>query len=184
MATMEKSTGFQVSVKTDISDELAAVAYLTMQHQELLPVIFYEGVPGLKWFLQWFAAVDAQIFGCFATPAGGGGDPVLAGLGWFIGIKELNGVRRADIGMVFFREWQIENLPAEWCQEMIDFGFHRLGLDAIYGATPELNRAACMFSVRMGFHQAGPIPMACSWKGKACGLIMSTMTRDMWSQEK
>lgn len=171
--------GYQLTVSTRIGDDLAAVAYLTLKQQGLLRVVFYEGEPSLKWFLEWFQTNDSVILGCFAT-ALGSTTPVLAGLGWLTSICERNGVKRSEIGMVFFREWQHGSLPAEWCDQMIDFSFEQLGMSAIYGTTPEANRAAVKFSKQMGFDQFGPIPYGCTWKGKPCGTIQSVMTRAMW----
>jgi RimJ/RimL family protein N-acetyltransferase len=63
---------------------------------------------------------------------------------------------------------------------MIAWSFDQLKLDALYGTTPERNRAAVRFSEKLGFELHGPLPNYCTWEGELCAAWISAMTKARW----
>ena len=177
-----------LTVKSDIGEDLLAVAYLRMKTEQLLQMVFWEKAPTLKSFLEWCAAPNSVIVGCFTeTDRSNVGSPPLielAGLGWLTGITMRGGKRRADAGEVFWRETQAAGLTSQFGRLLLDFAFEEVKASTIYGITPVRNVAAVRFMRHCGFESFGPIPELCCWMGETCDGYISAMTFANWARRK
>ena len=168
-----------------IDDTQLAWLYLQAKAEGLLEKFFYQGVPDLRWFLDysrkpenlWLLALKGN---CPYLDS----DPLqIAGLGYINSITEASGCRKGEVGMLYTREYQ-GWFAKEATGFMIDYCFDKngAGLDVLYGTTPHPNRAALIFSRRMGFEQFGPIPEYAAWEGKPCGAIIDVLTKKRWAE--
>ena len=159
--------------------DVLAYAFLRLTQEGLRDVVFYDQ-PGITVveYLVWCASIN--VLGCYIRRPLVDSPPVLVGLGFINKLTEINGYRRGEVGMFFFREYWGRKLTQEFCEKMLDWCFQDANLDAVYGISPVNNRLAVAFSRRMGFHQVGPIPKFCTWKGKPADGMISVMTREEW----
>jgi RimJ/RimL family protein N-acetyltransferase len=107
----------------------------------------------------------------------------LAGLGWLHNIKTRNGCRYADVGEVFWREYQAMGITLDMGKALLDFAFNECSMDAIYGITPEKNVPAVRFMKASGFTSFGPIPGLCCWRGVECAGYLSVLTEESWGNK-
>ena len=175
-------------VRSNIGEELLAVAYLRMQAEGLLQQMFWQAAPSLREFLDWCHSPGTIVIGAFieiqrptldAAP-----EVELAGLGWVHSVRVRNGARYADAGEVFWRKFQAMGCTLEMGRLMLDFAFQEVKVDALYGITPEKNIPAVRFMKHCGFQAFGPIPGLCCWNGQECGGYMSVLTRAAWEAKK
>jgi RimJ/RimL family protein N-acetyltransferase len=171
---------YSLETYSEIGEDLVATAYLRLKAEGLLPIVFYQGPISLAGFLDWYRNPTSKFLGCFARPDLDKSKLELCGLGWIQSISTVGGVKRGETGMVFFRNWQSHGYPREWTRQMLDFSFGPLGMDYLYGTTPEENVVAVRFSRQMGFRQFGPIPGYCNWNGQPSGAIISAMSKEEW----
>ena len=181
-----KEVGAKLTVATDIGESLLGVAYLKMESQGLLSMVFWEKTPSLKGFLEWCAQPTRIICGCFTHTdrSNVGAEPLveLAGLGWITSIRERNGARRGDVGEVFWRETQAAGQTSEFGRLLLEFSFGPCKMSTLYGITPEKNIPAVRFMRHMAFQPFGPIPSLCCWNGEECGGFLSALTKERWLQ--
>lgn len=183
--------GAVLELRRDIGDEMLAVAYFRMKSEGLLATVFYDCYPaiGLRDFLEWHQKII--YLGCFARRL----DPILdkgpelAGLGWINKQSEVNGFRRGEVGMVFWKEWRNHHrphIPTEFCEQLLDFCFDKDGanLDIVYGASPVFNRASVRFGESIGFKVEGTISGLAAWYGKPCPAVVMSLSREEWLQRK
>lgn len=175
----------QLFIKTGLTEELLAAAYLLLQRDGLLDTVWYNGAPGLSDFLRWHRDKDKLYLGAFVRPTLDAGDSELhlAGLGWLWSIQGPPGGRKAEVGFAYLKEHHGTRIPEELTRQMIQYCFDDLEMDALYGTTPEPNKLAIRFSKRLGFSQVGPLPAYCTWHGQPCGAIISYMSRAQWEQQ-
>ena len=180
-------TQTRLFVKPNIGDDMIAVAYLRMKAEGLIPVIFYEGDPGLRWFLDWFHRTDTVCYGCFLSPRVDTGEnqTQLCGLLWVDTIITLaSGHKKANSGVMFFRDYQKGNLPLQFGELVLDAVFSDLKIDVLWGTTPVPNRIAKLFTMRLGYKYLPPCPMFCSWEGKVCDAAVCYLTKQMWQEQR
>ena len=176
-----------IKIRSEIGQSLLAVAYLRMEQEGFLPMVFWDKVLDLREFLDWCAKPNMVVAGCFVETPGPTLDapPViqLAGLGWIYNIKDRNGCRYADVGEVFWREYQSMGVTFDLVKALYQFAFGPCKITALYGITPEKNIAAVRFMKRCGFQAYGPVPGLCCWYGEECGGWLSVLTRDAWVEK-
>jgi RimJ/RimL family protein N-acetyltransferase len=177
-AERDNRRGRELFVASEISESLLATAYLLMEKEGLLETVFYESIPSLSTYLSWLQNKTSRYLGCFIRPTLDVDDVRLAGLSWLWDIRGPVGGRRCECGMVFFREWQRDHIPEELTEKTMDYAFGPCGIDVLYGITPVRNRAAILFSRRMGFKQTAPLPMYGSWHGEPEDVVMSFLTKE------
>ena len=173
-----------LKIRTDIGDELLAVAYLRMQQEELLPMFFWEKPPTLRAFLDWCAQPNSVVVGVFLetiAPTLDAPKVELVGLGCIHSIRSMGGKRHGDTSEVFFREFQAMGITGEAGRALLRFAFTECKMDALYGITPCKNLAAVRFMRWVGFKAFGPIPELCCWDGENCDGWISVLTRSMWT---
>ena len=164
------------------------MAYLRMQAEGLLNQMFWQKAPTLREFLDWCESPGTVVIGCFMETIAPTLDAPpqieLAGLGWVHSVRVRNGVRYADAGEVFWRQFQAMGVTLEMGRLMLDFAFEEVKADTLYGITPEKNIPAVRFMRHCGFQAFGPIPGLCCWKGQECGGFMSVLTKEAWQEAK
>ena len=177
-----------IRVRTDVGQSLLAVAYLRMEQEGLLSMMFWEKAPELRAFLEWCEQPNSIVVGCFVETPGPTLDApatiVLAGLGWLQNIKTRNGCRYADVGEVFWREYPAMGITLDMGKALMEFAFEECRMDAIYGITPEKNIPAVRFMKNSGFTAFGPIPGLCCWKDVECDGYLSVLTKESWGERK
>jgi RimJ/RimL family protein N-acetyltransferase len=173
-----------IKIRSEIGGSLLGVAFLRMEQEGLLPMMFWEKAPTLRTFLEWCEQPNSIVAGCFVERPGptldAPPDIRLAGLGWLHNIKTRNGCRYADVGEVFWREYQAMGMTHDMGKSLLDFAFNECQMTAIYGITPEKNIAAVRFMKNSGFTAFGPIPWLCCWQGVECGGYLSVLTKETW----
>lgn len=146
-----------------------AYAYLRLEHEKILPIVFYQEVPTVSWWMEW--AKKSLVLGCYRGPD-------LVGLGWVNVIDKMQGGHiKAEVGVAFFRK---ENDPLNFSRIMIEWIFDRLHLDSVYATTPAPNRAARLHLKRLGFDLFGPIPGYVEWEGRLEAIYIGVVTREKW----
>jgi RimJ/RimL family protein N-acetyltransferase len=172
--------GRELFVASDIGENLLGAAYLRMVHEGLLDMMFWLSAPTLRGFLDWACSrKDVVVIGSFvADPSQGTVE--LAGLGWVREIQVRNGKKYADVGELFFRQYQSMGVTRDLASLMLDFAFEQVGVSALYGLTPRPNVAALRFMRAVGFEHTAEIPELAAWNGQNCPAVISWMTKAMW----
>jgi RimJ/RimL family protein N-acetyltransferase len=156
-----------------LTDELLAYAYLRFKEEKLLPYVFYEGDPGLKWFINEFQRLD--VLGCFKREQGG--NLALAGLCWLNAKVDVGRVFcKAEAGQGFFSRFHNRREPPIWGKLAAKYAFTALGVNILFGTTPVRNRAAIIAAKRIGFQVLCEIPSYTAWEGKPCAVALSYLT--------
>lgn len=176
--------GLELFISTEIGEDLLAAAYLMMKHDGLLETVFYESVPPLWLFLSWATNPNSKFIGCFVRPTLDVDAVEMAGLGWLWQMGGVPGAMKAETGMVFLKKWQHSGIPVELAEKMLDCSFGPLGRDVLYGVTPVRNRAALLFSRKLGFKQTEPLPKYGSWHGEPTDIVMSYLEKGTWLEKK
>lgn len=171
--------GGALSIVPNPPEDWLAAAWLKFKEAGLLPIIWHERVPTLRWFLEW-AADKRNIIYAGLFHGDGESDVSLCGLGWCLSLTPLGEQFKADVGMAFFPEWQHDNIPAELAEMMIDDAFQCRNMVLMVGATPIKNPAATHFIHKVGFHRVGVIPNYTTWEGKLCDAVISSLTLEDW----
>lgn len=166
-----------------LDDITLAVAYMRLFEEDLLKVVWYQGVPTLKDFLA--THTDGRtVLGCFyheedAPP----NSAVLCGLGWVGHKSVMHGYSKAETGMVFFHK----NIPdkAKKSRElfgklMLKYFFDHNDIDCLFGTTPEPNRLALKYAQKLGFSLHGPIPDFVTWQGQPTAAWVSHLSKAEW----
>lgn len=167
-----------------VSDELLATAYLRLRQEGLLRYIFYAGEPSLYWFLDRYAKTKStEVIACFKEDENRKLEMV--GLSWFNSREKVaNLYDKAECGNAYFRKFHNYLDTTKAARLMTEFSFRYLGIDALFGCTPEKNRAAMLLAKRVGFEVWGPVPMYTAWEGEPCGAWISCLTRARWEELK
>lgn len=181
--------GLRLHIIARPSEELLATAYLTFKHQGMAETVWHQGhTPLLSEFLKWGSQSNNCIYACMVEKLGEE-SIILAGLGFTVSItpvsfEEGKQEMKAEVGMAFFKEFQRDGLPEEFCEMCIDHGFESLNLLAMYGTTPMPNRVARFFHAKCGFTDIGVFPHYTSWQGKVCDASITVLTREEWAKSK
>lgn len=165
-------------VASEIGEDLLGAAYLRLKHEGMLEMMFWLSAPGLRDFLKWACERnDVVVIGAFVETDG---IVELGGLGWVREIQVRNGKKYADVGELFFRQFQSMGVTRQLAGLMLDFAFEQVGVAALYGVTPRPNVAAIRFMKSVGFGHTCEVPEFAAWMGQNCPAVISWMTRQMW----
>jgi RimJ/RimL family protein N-acetyltransferase len=192
LAQQVNSLKSQLLLKSAIGDSLLATAYLRFEIEGQLHHIYHRSVPSLREFLDYHLNPRNVWLACMIRPILDNGEPdetriALAGLGWINTITDVTPdgkYKKAEVGMAFFREYQKRGIAGEFTEMLTDYAFDIPGVEALFGTTPEPNRAALIFGRRMGFTQLPPLPLYTCWEGKPCAAIVSYLTKDSWMNRR
>lgn len=166
------------------SAEVLAAAFLQFGHDKLLDVIWYSAPVTLLGFLDWAREPQNIVYaGMFQK---NGADQVeICGLGWINQKTPIgDGKFKAEVGMGFVRAWQLENIPRDTCELIMDDGFKTEDIAVMYGTTPVPNHAATRFVGKVGMRTVGIAPRFVSWQGKPCDALISAVTKEDWFHER
>jgi hypothetical protein len=157
------------------SESMLAFAFVRFEHEDLLRWIFYEGVPSARNFISYL--MERETLACYRQrPDSPGAE--LCGLGWLVLSDQLtNPFRKGEIGIGFFKG---QKDIRRFGEIMTTWAFDNLKVSAIYGTTPEPNRAALAYIRRLGFEMFGPVPNFCTWEGKPVAAWISAITKEKW----
>lgn len=151
-------------------------AFYRFQDEGLLPIIFYEGVPTLAWFLETYKELPVLAAVKVDRAAG---EYHIRGLGW-INTQAMPGDhRKGEVGMAFHRGGDSKETKI-LTSLMIEWAFKELKMDVLFGTTPVKNRATVRFMRHIGFDVHGPLPDYCTWQETPCGCWVSSLTQRQW----
>ncbi len=170
-------------ISPGLTDKMLCQLYLAWEAEGTLPVIFHQkgGVPSLLDFMLEYLDPKQATLGCWRQNEAGTWE--LVGCMWVNHFFEIGaGFRRADVGMGFLREHTVGAQAVRFAQLGIEWSFDHLDVEVLGGMTPANNRAAVIFSRKLGFDVCGPIPAAVSWKGELAEGYLSTMTKQRWAE--
>jgi RimJ/RimL family protein N-acetyltransferase len=168
-------------IATDVGEELLATAYLLLQKDNLLGVVFYERVPQLSEFLSWLKRGDSFYFAAFARHVQSG-TCELAGIGWLWNVSPYEIGRRADAGIVFLRKFWGGGVPEEITGQMLDWAFTTGRIETIYMVTSASNRLLQRFTRALGFTHYGPLPNWGLYQGKPGSAVMGVLEKKKWTR--
>lgn len=166
---------------TDIvTDEMLAMAYMQFKFEGLLSSIFTENEPSLAWFIDRFTKGKGTEMLSLTSRNHMGSEENIA-LAWLnsrtsVGSK----FDKMETGFAFYSRYHALKYTVPATQLAIEFAFRFLGIDSMFGTTPEHNRGAIAVARRAGFQMFGPIPHFTLWHGEPCGVMISSMTRERW----
>lgn len=165
-----------------------AVIYMRAKREGLFEAFFNldPKPPELNEFLLWSMDTKTVTFAAYLKTPG----ESLTGLAP-IGMGKLGalypmgeGKTKAEVSMLFFREYQRRAWTIPACQVMIEMIFDNAPttkIDRVFGSTPEQNRASLRFMKAIGFqHLKEPIPGYSVYAGKSTGLYVSWLTAERW----
>jgi len=170
----------QLVVTEKVSDEVLATAYMRFKQEGLLEYIFYEHVPTLTWFMNWFTWPTVDVLACLKKEEDG--SMKLAGLTWLNSRIKIGSWTKAEVGHAYFREFQNGRDTIRWSRLSISYVFNFLAVDALFGVTPEPNKSAVRASRKIGFEVTGPVFYGyTTWKGDPCRVYISSVDKATWS---
>ena len=173
----------EIFVASDIGEDLLATAYLRMKVEGIIETYYHVQVPPLSEFLSYHNGQDRgyHYLGAFLRPTVG--QPAeFIGMGWLWNVMGKPGSRKGEVGMMFFRKWQVHRIPIKAMRLMLDYCFDVAKCDIVVGTTPIKNRAALVFDKRLGFTQLPPIPNFTMFQGEPCDAVISYLTAKQWRQ--
>lgn len=185
MGLYEKSVqingvGVTIHIAAKPPEHILAHAWLLLKQQDLLDTIWHVNPITISGLFEWAADPKNMIFTCLMQTAGSE-EVKIVGLGWINTLTRVGDHQyKAEVGMGFLREGQVHNLPAEFCEMMLDWGFENLEMVVAYGTTPVKNHAAIAFTKKMGFETIGIAPDYSTWKGEPVDCLLTVMTHDRW----
>jgi RimJ/RimL family protein N-acetyltransferase len=167
------------------TQDVLGASYLRFKQEEILEMFFHEDEKPREMlsFLTWAMEKDGFPLGAYLRrpntdvieTIGLGKVSIPRTMGW--------GYSKAEVCMLFFREYQVRSLTLPACQMFLEQIFDRLTVDVLFGTIPEHNRASVRFMKSIGFeHQDGPVKNFTTWKGKICGAMISQLTRERWGE--
>ncbi len=169
----------ELLVTSALTDRLLAQAYFRYEEEGLLPVIFYQGVPTLKQFLDEHLEPGRRIaIGCFREMPDGPAE--FCGLGWVFGAAKMGDFLKAECGMAFFKRQSNKKDNLLFGRLMLRLFFDCYGIHVIFGTTPEPNKLALRYSQKLGFDLIGPVPDLATWNGELCPAWVSHMSREQF----
>jgi RimJ/RimL family protein N-acetyltransferase len=164
------------------NEEALIAIYKRLKAEDLWDIVFHEdaGVTLLK-FMNFFCEGRALLQILAITDAKGYIEPI--GVSWVGDITTCAGILTRGIGsFLFFKEYQKPMYTDQFSEMILDYWFNALKLDIIVGVTPEPNRAALIYVKRAGFKECGRIPKYTTFKGEAVTGIITSMTKEDYSQ--
>lgn len=140
--------------------------HAAMARDELLPVVFYDGSCQQPGEFVRFVRSGIIFFAVYDD------DEQLMAIWW---LTDFSG-RAARINFCVMRPYfgQAFDIGKAVCHYVLDSQY----LDAVYGITPECNRAAIRFVKRLGFRQLATLPYAIDYNGRICSGVLTIKERD------
>ena len=174
------SIGGKLHVYSDPGEKVLAATYLLFDREGMIETIWHADPPTISQFLEGAFRKNLTYYVCMFQPEGQERAEI-AGLTWAYDVTRLGKATIATVGMAFLRAYQHRGIPREFANLAIDMGFEA-GLDVMYGYTPLPNVPALRFISQCGFHAIGDLPLYTTFKGEACGVRISVLTKEMWAR--
>lgn len=161
-----------------LTDRLLAEAYIQMEKEGTLDVVFFQSVPSLSSFLEaHLAGSNRVVLGAFRERQGG--DPEFCGLSWIMNPLNIGNYIKAETGICLFRK-NVGRDSINFGKMMLESFFTQYDVSCLFGVTPENNKLALRYAQRLGFSMHGPIPDFATWQGKPTGAFISHYSKEEW----
>lgn len=147
------------------------LVYQKFAAQGILPDLFHERVLSETEFLS-FIEKKALAFLLLDLESG-----QYAGIGWLADIEETERFKRGAAGFGFFREYWNPRVTEQFGKIALGQWFNVLGLDLIFGLTPQGNIMARRFSERLGFTYHATIPNFTCRRGRMDAAMICTLSK-------
>jgi hypothetical protein len=171
-----------LAVSTGLDQKLLATAYLRLDFEKNLDLVYYEGVPSLLEFLKTCTAPEHICLGGFVDHGKGW---EFCGLSWVFDRQQLGtGHWKAETGFAFFRHCAKPSEKVRIGQLMVEALFETFNISSLFGTTPAPNRAALKYARAVGFNVCGPIPNFVSFEGALADVYISNLTKQEWQARK
>lgn len=167
------------------TQDVLGAAYLRAKSEGLLRYYFHQDETDRElWdWLNWAMEPGSIMYGAFQCNERRGYECV--GLGKLHPPQPMGaGKYKAEVSIVFFREYQLRAITLPSCSMMLEMIFDRTNVDVCFGTIAEHNHASRRFMKAIGFESMPqPIPNYTSFKGRTCGMWVSWMTAEMWRRQ-
>lgn len=162
--------------------DILASLYLRFKQEKLLAAFFHERdtLPEIDEWLTWCMEPKSLMMCALLRLDQDVWEPI--GLAK-VGVPKViaTGHSKAEVGMIFVRQYQKRKWTIPACQMMIEYVFDRTELDVLYGTIPEHNHASLRFMMALGFERLKePIRHYTVWQGEECGAFVSWMAKRRW----
>lgn len=167
------------AVQRGLNDDALDFAFNRFRTEGLLPWIFPDREIGIYEFLTLFRNPATNTLGAFQENQ----ETLkwdLCGMLWVVDNAKMDSFKRIGVGHGFFRGFTDPAFLVRFAHLGLEWVFSELGVDMVYGITPQSNRAATLFSRKVGFSVSDPIPGMASWMGSMAPGVVSSMTRLGW----
>jgi RimJ/RimL family protein N-acetyltransferase len=163
------------------SDEILASIYIRLKAEGLLPILFYQKIPSLLDFLAMYLRPEMFSLSAWIRT---GDEMRLMGIGSLDIPQPIGGgLKKGEVSETFFREFQRREYTLVACQLILQWGFEKTGVFQFHGCTPVRNRAAVRFLKGLGFgSMKEELPNFVSFNGEPCGVILSWLDKNRWSE--
>ena len=166
------------SISPDLDDNQIARAYIRFHDEKLLPVIFSQGIPTIKAFLNLHDQKSVKFLGGFVYPSPTLDSTGFAGMGWLSNLQH----GRGEVGFGYFREYWGRGIPLALTRLMVQYCFEELNLDALYGSIPVSNIFGRKLAREIGFTEVGPLPIWSQWRGVRCDGMLVHLAKESYVQ--
>lgn len=170
--------------------KILAIAYLEMEKEGILDTVFHEVPIDIEYFIGEYKK-NKVILACFVQTKNTGDaakDLEFAGLAWFNATWKLgdSGMNKAEVGIFFFKRFQKRRWTLTLSAMCAEWVFDHLPVYALFGTTPEPNKAACYFFRALGFDSVGPLRDYTTYPGVKgpVAVYISHMNKDDWQSVK
>lgn len=163
-----------VDIRND--PNLIGLWYLQMKGCGRADQVFYADPDhNLEMVLSWGKRQNA-LYGAFR-------DDMLIGVSFVDNLLSFHSWRRAELGFGFLPNCTgFQALGAG--RLMMDAAFTDLGVNHMFGTTPELNKKALQYSRLLGLKQYPVIPNFCNYLGQCCGVVYSHISKEQWNEQR
>ena len=162
----------------NIKEEVLVGLYHRLHDENLWPIVFHEdGGCTLLSFMNFFSSGKA-LLQIMAMVNNDGSIVDIVGMAWLGDIVVCGGILTKGTGsFVFFQDFQRPAYTDQFGEILIEYWFEVLGLDVIFGVTPEPNRTALIYVKRAGFKEVARIPNYTTFKGEVVTGVVTSLTK-------
>jgi hypothetical protein len=179
---MSKTLHYENLMVTPVTDDrLLAIAYLRMHEEGILETVFHQGIPTVSSWLKGCLEPGKVMLGCFRVNPDQETSE-FCGLGWVGCAEKMDGFKKAECGMCFFRKQSNRKQNVLFGKLMLAVFFDGYDVDVLFGATPEPNKLAMRYAQNLGFSMHGPVPNWATWRGQLVPAWISQLSKEEWRE--
>ena len=164
------------AVSDSFPEDFLVRLYFKMKHdnslRRTLPDVSIHTLAG---FVSYFYGKTMLI--CFEKAKDPGAINPLAGFVWVYDIVGPGSLRRASVGVCFFKEYWGNKVIYEMGKLALDWMFKELKLSVILGTIAAWNRASVRFGKILGFEVCGTVPMFFLKADSSADMVMVALRR-------